>query len=125
MPKPPYVPTAWQFIGLCLLLCALSSGTFAADPVDWRYDRMWPELEQPWYFNQHRAVAVAVDGDIYVADTGNHRIQRFSATGTFLGVWGSEGSGEGQFNKPVGIAVATDGTVTVADSFNARMQQFN
>jgi hypothetical protein len=71
-------------------------------------------------------VAVATDGTVYVADAGNgnHRIQHFSATGTFLGTWGGQGSGDGQFNNPFGVAVAPDGTVYVADGGNHRIQVF-
>ncbi len=69
-------------------------------------------------------LAVAPDGTVYVADGGNHRLQRFSATGTFLGKWGSQGSGDGQFYAPSGVAVAPDGTVYVADTFNNRIQRF-
>jgi NHL repeat. len=55
----------------------------------------------------------------------NHRIQRFSATGTFLGTWGSYGSGNGQFERPKGLAIAPDGTVYAADTNNARIQRFS
>ena len=46
-------------------------------------------------------VGVAVDGsgNVFVADTGNHRIQKFTNTGTFLTKWGSSGSGDGQFSR--------------------------
>jgi DNA-binding beta-propeller fold protein YncE len=65
------------------------------------------------------------DGTVYVADKDNHRIQRFSATGAFLGKWGSYGSGDGQFGLSFDVAVASDGTVYVADYWNNRIQRFS
>src|SRR5688572_28509325 len=68
-------------------------------------------------------VAAAPDGTVYVSESLN-RILSFDAAGTFLGAWGSEGSGEGQFSSPAGVAVAPDGTVYVADTGNHRIQVF-
>jgi len=71
-----------------------------------------------------RNLAVAPDGRIYVADSGNHRIQVFDNEGNFLSKWGGEGAGPGQFSEPWGITVAADGTVHVADTWNHRVQSF-
>src|SRR5262249_26475387 len=49
-------------------------------------------------------VATDGNGNVYVADTGNARIQKFDASGTFLTAWGGPGSGNGQFLFPVGVA---------------------
>jgi DNA-binding beta-propeller fold protein YncE len=72
-------------------------------------------------------VAVAPDGQtIYVADSGNNRIQTFDPAGTFLSTWGSKGAGEGQLSFPMGVAVTPDGkTVYVADVDNHRIQIFD
>lgn len=69
---------------------------------------------------------LAVDslGNVYVADTGNHRIQKFDASGNFLAKWGSEGNGDGQFSNPAGVAVDSLGNVYVADTGNHRIQKF-
>jgi hypothetical protein len=45
----------------------------------------------PGQFIKPRNMAVAPDGSLYVADTGNHRIQHFSPDGEVLEVWGSFG----------------------------------
>ena len=78
-----------------------------------------------------RGVAVDPQGNVYVVDLGNYRIQKFTADGAFLTQWGSEGGGEGQFNAPVGVAVDGQGNVYVAekmdidaDSGNDRIQKF-
>lgn len=88
----------------------------------------------PGQFNFPRAVAVDAEGRIYVADSGNHRVQVFNADGTFLRQWGSlckldtregcGGEGDGQFNEPWGIAVGPDGSVYVSDTWNHRIQRF-
>lgn len=40
-------------------------------------------------------------GTILIAESGNHRVQTFTANGTFITQWGSAGSGDGQCNSPV------------------------
>jgi sugar lactone lactonase YvrE len=62
-------------------------------------------------------------GNVYVADTGNHRIQKFSGDGTYLTQWGSHGSGDGQFQYPKGVAIHA-GNVYVTDTGNHRIQEF-
>jgi len=71
-----------------------------------------------------KGVAVDKNGNIYVADTINHRLQKFDAGGGFLAKWGSKGDGDGQFNEPWGLAVDKDGNVYVADTWNHRIQKF-
>ena len=52
-----------------------------------------------------RGVAVDSLGNVYVSDSGNSRIQKFSSSGVFLSKWGSVGIGDGQFNFSQGVAV--------------------
>ena len=72
-----------------------------------------------------RNMALAPDGSIYVADSGNHRIVKFDANGQPVITWGQQGSGPGQFNEPWGIAVDKEGFVYVADTWNHRIQKFD
>ena len=62
-------------------------------------------------------------GNVYVADYGNHRIQKFTSGGTYMTQWGTLGTGNGQFQS-LGVAVDGSGNVYVADSYNNRIQKF-
>lgn len=81
--------------------------------------------------SQPTALAVAPDGSLYIADSGNHRIRRVSLGGVISTVAGStQGfSGDGQsaadatLDAPEGIAVDLSGNVYIADSHNHRVRE--
>jgi len=75
-------------------------------------------LRSPW------GIAVDGAGDVYVTDTGNHRIEKFDKEGNFITQWGGFGNAKGQFNFPYGIAVDARGSVFAVDSGNTRVEQF-
>lgn len=75
-----------------------------------------------------RGIASDPAGNLYVADTLNHRIAVFDRHGTFVRAWGSAGAGKGQFSSrdsPLGLAVGPDGRVYVADTWNQRIEVFS
>jgi uncharacterized protein (TIGR03663 family) len=78
-------------------------------------------------FNEPWGVAVGPDGTVYVSDTWNHRIQRFTASGKTIGMWGQYGTGEtpDAFWGPRGVAVDAQGRVYVADTGNKRIVVFD
>jgi len=74
-------------------------------------------------FSSPRNLEIGPDGLVYVADSGNHRIQVFDADGRFVRGWGGSGDAPGLFNEPWGLAV-DDQFVYVADTWNHRVQKF-
>jgi DNA-binding beta-propeller fold protein YncE len=66
-------------------------------------------------FDSPTAIAVDTAGNVFVADTGNGRIEKFSPTGALLTSIGAKESGHGQFSEPSGIAVDRAGNMYVAE----------
>jgi NHL repeat len=80
-------------------------------------------------FSTPSGLALATDGTLYVADTGNHAIRRVTPDGrvSTLAGDGTPGYADGpahqaRFNGPIGIAVASDGRIIVADTYNDRIR---
>jgi len=68
---------------------------------------------------------IAIAGDhVYVADSGNNRIERFNLEGGEAMAWGSYGSGPGQFSYPRGVAADED-EVIVSDDDDDRVEKFS
>jgi hypothetical protein len=82
--------------------------------------------EDATHFHEPTDVAVAPDGDVFVADGYvNARVAHFRADGTFVKAWGRRGSRPGEFSLVHGIALDGRGRVLVADRNNARVQVFD
>lgn len=96
----------------------------AAEP--YVFDRQWGSFgtSGEGKFNLPWGIAVDVSDNVHVADSGNHRIQKFSSTGQFLLEWGQHGDEDLEFDEPAGVAASPTGHIYVADSRNHRIQKF-
>ncbi len=76
-------------------------------------------------FKNPAAVTVDSQGHVFVADTGNNKIKKFTSNGAFLAKWSNAGSKDGQVQFPWGIAADNAGNVYVADTYNNRVEKFS
>ena len=83
------------------------------------------ELTTPGDFAKPSGLAVDQDGNLYVCDTLNNRIEIFDADGKFVSTFGKAGDGPGYFSRPKGVAIDSDGHIWVADGMQDRVQVFN
>ncbi len=83
------------------------------------------ELTTPGDFARPSGVAVDQDGNLYVADTLNNRIEIFDGDGNFISTFGKAGDGPGYFSRPKGVAIDSDDHIWVVDGMQDRVQVFN
>jgi DNA-binding beta-propeller fold protein YncE len=82
-------------------------------------------LNTPGDFAKPTGVAVDKDGNLYVADMLNARVEVFDADGKFIRAFGKRGDGPGYFAMPKGVAVDCDGHIWVTDSVQNRVQLYS
>ena len=102
----------------------VSGQSFALD--GYRHISQWGTFGviDPVQFNLAQQIAVDDDRNIYVADTGNSRIQKLTNNGEFLSSWGTPGIDDGKFQSPVGIVVY-ENNVYVVDDKRHDIQKFD
>jgi DNA-binding beta-propeller fold protein YncE len=83
------------------------------------------EQTEPGTFSLPEGVAVDKDGNVYVTDTFNDRVEIFDADGGFISTFGKNGDGPADFERPKGIAVDCDGHIWVVDGMQNRVKVFN
>jgi sugar lactone lactonase YvrE len=78
----------------------------------------------PGEFAKPVGVAVDKDGNVFVSDTWNTRIEEFDADGTFIREFGEAGDGPGYLARPKGISIDGDGHIWIADAVQDRVQVY-
>jgi len=76
-------------------------------------------------FSKPSNAAVDKDGNVYITDTMNNRVQIFDGDGKFISMFGKAGDGPGTFARPKGISIDSDGHIWIADAFQNRVQLFD
>lgn len=80
---------------------------------------------QPGDFNLPLLASTDAQGNLYVMDSGNFRVQRFGADGEFQHSFGKVGRNMGDFARPKGIDVDGEGNIYVVDTSFGNFQIFN
>lgn len=108
-----------------VLLAVRISATLPAAAQSLTYDLEWGELGTAnGQLNTPSGIDIGPSGDIFVCESGNSRVSRFTATGQFIAKFGDWGTGPGQFMRPNHIAFGPSGHLYVTDMENHRIQKF-
>ena len=75
-------------------------------------------------FYMPAGIALDSQGNLYILDTGNHRVQKFGPDGRYLASFGRQGQGPGDFAYPDSIDIDSEDMVWVSDPNNQRIQVF-
>ena len=82
-----------------------------------KFIKMWgSEGKDEGQFIEDHGIVVDSEGNVYVVDTRNVRVQKFDSNGDFVSTWGSIGCNDNQFLIPHDIAIDSQGYLYVTDS---------
>jgi len=81
--------------------------------------------DENYMFYLPNDVAKDDQGNIYVLDMGNYRIQKFDENGKYLAIIGKKGEGPGELMRPWSICIDSESTIYVPDTQNDRIQMFS
>src|SRR5512141_2643329 len=106
---------------------AATGPTSTTQPTQSPVELVWTIPVEPKQSSIPDGVAVDRQGNLFVADSGQDRIQKFDSEGHIITTWGSAGKGNGQFDCRdfCMLAVDAQGNVYVTDNDNARVQKFD
>ena len=81
--------------------------------------------EKDGELNCPHAVVVDSNGNYFVSDTSNHRIQIFDENGVFIWKFGSHGTKKGELSDPIGIGLLSNGNIVVSECKYDRISIFD
>jgi DNA-binding beta-propeller fold protein YncE len=124
-----------------------ADGTFGANPVFFSYSSNWELAKKTKWgtggpahvafafgssgseggkFNGNEGIAIDHEGNVWIVDKNNNRLEKFNYNGEFVSSFGSFGTGKGQFNHPTDIAInPKTWDLMVTDTGNNRIERFN
>ena len=105
-------------ISVAFLFLIIIFPTLYSSAEIYEFERMWPTLQQPWYFFAPRETALDSKGYIYVTDSSNSRIVKLSSSGQFIKDWKLESDN----HQPYAIAIDGNDHVYVPLEYCTRLQ---
>jgi DNA-binding beta-propeller fold protein YncE len=116
------------FLVLCFLCLGIGHPLCqeSVAPTFVEYLAVWGEKgDGPGQFQSPQGISVDPAGFLYIADTGNQRIQKLDAMGRFMGQIGGFGWEKEQFDHPVALCASNGLDVFVADYYNQRIERYD
>lgn len=126
---PTYPPTVTQTQVPPPAQITQPESTQTSLPTPLPLELVWKITGDPNPFSRPIGVTVDAEGNVFVMDAGNSRVQKFDRNGKFILMWGSNGNGDGQFNIMIPdegiVAVDSEDNVYVGDNDNYRIEKFD
>ena len=112
-------------ITIALIPAYISSAALPSDVPDYHSTINEFDLESVnGKFDDPKAIEIDSNGNIYVVDNDNYRIQKVDSSVAYVNQWGSLGDNDGEFGTPRDVAVDSSGNIYVVDEDNYRIQKF-